>query len=220
MSGGQAQRVAIARCLAADPDALLLDEPLAAIDVQGSAGIRQVLAERLARARQPVLLVTHDLIDLWRLADRVLVLAKGRIVESGTVAEVLRRPRNQFLAHLGGRNLLAGTALGGDALRAGDLVVHGVADIPLASGDATLALIDPAAISVHLTHPEGSPRNVWPAVVTGVEPRGDAARLTCRAEGHPLGVDLTLAAVAELGLMPGVQVWLAVKASQVLLYPR
>ncbi|MBP8920417.1 MAG: ABC transporter ATP-binding protein [Micropruina sp.] len=220
LSGGQAQRVAIARCLAADPDALLLDEPLAAIDVQGSAGIRQVLAERLARARQPVLLVTHDLIDLWRLADRVLVLAKGRIVESGTVAEVLRRPRNQFLAHLGGRNLLAGTALGGDALRAGDLVVHGVADIPLASGDATLALIDPAAISVHLTHPEGSPRNVWPAVVTGVEPRGDAARLTCRAEGHPLGVDLTLAAVAELGLMPGVQVWLAVKASQVLLYPR
>ena len=220
LSGGQAQRVAIARCLAADPDALLLDEPLAAIDVQGAAGIRQVLTERLAQARQPALLVTHDLIDLWRLADRVLVLAEGRIVESGTVAEVMRRPRNQFLAHLGGRNLLAGAALGREALQAGDLVVHGVGDTPLATGDATLALIDPAAIAVHLTHPEGSPRNVWPALVTGVEPRGDAARLTCRADGHTLNVDLTLAAVAELGLAPGVQVWLSVKASQVLLYSR
>ena len=220
LSGGQAQRVAIARCLAADPDALLLDEPLAAIDVQGAAGIRQVLTERLAQARQPALLVTHDLIDLWRLADRVLVLAEGRIVESGTVAEVMRRPRNQFLAHLGGRNLLAGTALGREALQSGELVVHGVGDIPLASGDATLALIDPAAIAVHLTHPEGSPRNVWPAQVTAVEPRGDAARLTCRADGQVLNVDLTLAAVAELGLAPGVRVWLSVKASQVLLYPR
>lgn len=220
LSGGQAQRVAIARCLAADPDALLLDEPLAAIDVQGAAGIRQVLTERLAQARQPALLVTHDLIDLWRLADRVLVLADGRIVESGTVAEVMRRPRNQFLAHLGGRNLLAGTALGREALQSGELVVHGVGDIPLASGDATLALIDPAAIAVHLTHPEGSPRNVWPAQVTAVEPRGDAARLTCRADGQVLNVDLTLAAVAELGLAPGVRVWLSVKASQVLLYPR
>lgn len=220
LSGGQAQRVAIARCLAADPDALLLDEPLAAIDVQGAAGIRQVLTERLAQARQPALLVTHDLIDLWRLADRVLVLAEGRIVESGTVAEVMRRPRNQFLAHLGGRNLLAGTALGREALRAGDLIVHGVGDTPLAAGDATLALIDPAAIAVHLSHPEGSPRNVWPALVSGVEPRGDAARLICRADDHLLNVDLTLAAVAELGLAPGVRVWLSVKASQVLLYPR
>ncbi|MFT4294127.1 MAG: ABC transporter ATP-binding protein [Micropruina sp.] len=220
LSGGQAQRVAIARALAAEPDALLLDEPLAAIDVQGAAEIRQVLTERLAQAQQPVLLVTHDLIDLWRLADRVLVLSEGRIVESGTVADVLRRPRNQFLAHLGGRNLIAGVALGPDALQAGELVVHGVGDTALTRDGATLALLDPAAIAVHLTCPEGSPRNVWPAVVAGVEQRGDAARLNCRAEGHPLAVDLTLAAVAELGLSPGLPVWLSVKASQVLLYPR
>ncbi|MFT4216729.1 MAG: ATP-binding cassette domain-containing protein [Micropruina sp.] len=220
LSGGQAQRVAIARALAAEPDALLLDEPLAAIDVQGAAEIRQVLAERLRTLRLPVLLVTHDLIDLWRLADRVLVLSDGRIVESGAVADVLGRPRNQFLAHLGGRNLIAGVALEQDALQVGDLVVHGVSDTPLTRGDDTLALLDPAAIAVHLGRPEGSPRNVWPAVVTGVEPRGDAARLNCRAEGHPLAVDLTLAAVAELGLTPGLAVWLSVKASQVLLYPR
>ena len=119
-----------------------------------------------------------------------------------------------------GRNLLAGAALGGDALRAGDLVVHGIGDTPLTTGDATLALIDPAAIAVHLAHPEGSPRNVWQAVVTGVESRGDAARLTCSTAGHALNVDLTLAAVAELGLTPGLGVWLSVKASQVLLYPR
>ena len=220
LSGGQAQRVAIARCLAADPDALLLDEPLAAIDVQGAAEIRQVMAQRLAAATQPTLLVTHDVIDLWRLADRVVVLDEGRIVESGSVADVLRRPRNQFLAHLGGRNLIAGVARDRDVLGAGGLVVHGVGDTPLRTGDTTMALIEPAAVSVHLHRPEGSPRNVWPAVIAAVETRGDAVRLACRAEGQPLNVDLTLAAVAELGLAPGQSVWLSVKASQVILYPR
>lgn len=220
LSGGQAQRVGIARALAAEPDALLLDEPLAAIDVQGAAEIRQVLAQRLQALRLPVLLVTHDLIDLWRLADRVVVLTEGRIVEQGSVAQVMRRPRNEFPASLGGRNLIAGVAAGPESLRADGLLVHGLPDAPLASGAATLALIEPAAIAVHRQHPEGSPRNVWPAEVVEVEPRGDAARLLCTASGQPLTVDLTAAAVAELALVPGAAVWLSVKASQVLLYPR
>ena len=220
LSGGQAQRVAIARCLAADPDALLLDEPLAAVDVQGAHEIRTVLAGRLRGLGLPVLLVTHDLIDLWRLADRVLVLDRGRVAGSGTVAEVLRRPRTDFLASLGGRNLIAGVASGAEELTSSGLVVHGRPDAPLPSGTATLALIDPAAISIHRAHPEGSPRNVWPGTVSTVEPRGDAVRLTALASDVPLQVDLTLAAVAELGLAPGVPIWLAVKASQVVLYPR
>ncbi len=220
LSGGQAQRVAIARALAAEPDALLLDEPLAAIDVQGAAEIRQVLAERLQALKLPVLLVTHDLIDLWRLADRVVVLDGGRIVEQGSLAEVMRRPRNEFPASLGGRNLIAGHAAGAEALEAGGLTVHGLPDAPLRFGAQTLALIDPAAIAVHRQHPEGSPRNVWPAQVVSIEPRGDAARLVCTASGQSVIVDLTVAAVAELALAPGVPVWLSVKASQVLLYPR
>lgn len=220
LSGGQAQRVGIARALAAEPDALLLDEPLAAIDVQGAAEIRQVLAERLRALRLPVLLVTHDLIDLWRLADRVVVLSKGRIVEQGSAAQVMRRPRNEFPASLGGRNLIAGVAAGAEAMDADGLVVHGLPDAPLASGTETLALIEPAAIAVHRQRPEGSPRNVWPAEVIAVEPRGDAARLVCTASGQVLTVDLTAAAVAELALVPGTPVWLSVKASQVLLYPR
>ncbi|MCW3158141.1 sulfate/molybdate ABC transporter ATP-binding protein [Micropruina sonneratiae] len=220
LSGGQAQRVAIARALASDPGALLLDEPLATIDVQGAAEIRQVLAERLQQAGRPALLVTHDLVDLWRLADRVVVLERGRVVADGAVADVLRRPRHQFLASLGGRNLLAGRAVDAEALRAGDLVVQGLAAAPLRVGTATLGLIDPAAIAVHLRHPEGSPRNVWPAVVRVVERRGDGVRLGCLAGGQTLAVDLTLAAVAELGLVPGLEVFLSVKASQVQLYPR
>lgn len=220
LSGGQAQRVAIARALASEPEALLLDEPLAAIDVEGSAGIRQALARRLAEAGRPALLVTHDLVDLWRLADRVVVLEAGRVVADGPVAEVLRRPRQQFLASLGGRNLLAGPAEGSEALRAGGLLVHGLADAVLTPEADTLALLDPAAIAVHLRRPEGSPRNVWPATVATVEQRGDGVRLGCLAGGQTLAVDLTLAAVAELGLTPGTPVWLSVKASQVLLYPR
>ena len=220
LSGGQAQRVGIARALAAEPDALLLDEPLSAIDIQGAAELRQVLAQRLQALALPVLLVTHDLIDLWRLADRVVVLAQGRIVEQGSVAQVMRRPRNEFPASLGGRNLLSGVAAGSESMRADGLVVHGLPDVALRAGAETLALIEPAAIAVHRDHPEGSPRNVWPAEVTAVEPRGDAARLVCAASGQSLTVDLTAAAVAELALVPGAPVWLSVKASQVLLYPR
>ena len=109
LSGGQAQRVAIARALAADPEMLLLDEPLAGLDVAAAASIRTVLRGVVTRSGCAVILITHDLLDVFTLADRVLVLESGKIAEIGPVAEILGAPRSHFGARIAGVNLVSGT---------------------------------------------------------------------------------------------------------------
>ena len=96
LSGGQAQRVAIARALAAEPDVLLLDEPLNGLDVAAAAAIRAVLRTVVARTGCAVILITHDLLDVFTLADRVLVLESGKVAETGPVADVLDRAAQSF----------------------------------------------------------------------------------------------------------------------------
>ncbi len=117
LSGGQAQRVAIARALAAEPDVLLLDEPLAGLDVAAAAAIRAVLRTVVTRSGCAVILITHDLLDVFTLADRVLVLEAGKIAEIGPVAEVLAAPRSHFGARIAGVNLVNGTIGPDGALR-------------------------------------------------------------------------------------------------------
>src|SRR5699024_7436973 len=106
LSGGQQQRVALARALATRPDLLLLDEPLAALDVATAPQIRHLLADEVRRTGVTAVVVTHDLVDALVLADRVAVLAGGRIVEHGATLAVFEEPRTPFAAALAGLNLL------------------------------------------------------------------------------------------------------------------
>ena len=112
LSGGQAQRVALARALVLEPDVLLLDEPLAALDAATRIDVRAHLRSDLAAFGGVTLLVTHDPVDALALADRLLVLEAGRVVQDGEPREVARHPRTPYVARLVGLNLLAGTAAG------------------------------------------------------------------------------------------------------------
>src|SRR3954447_8470027 len=112
LSGGQAQRVALARALAVQPDLLLLDEPLAALDARTRLEIRSRLRRHLQEFGGATVLVTHDPLDAMVLADRLVVIEGGAIVQEGSPAEVARRPRTDYVARLVGLNLYRGTAAG------------------------------------------------------------------------------------------------------------
>src|SRR5665811_1967388 len=150
LSGGQAQRVAIARALAGDPLVVLLDEPMAGLDVAVAAEVRHVLAERL-RGRT-ALFVTHEVLDLWTIADRVAVVDGGRVVECGAVDDLLVRPTSTFLAQLSGLTLLSGVERDGDLEVAPGVLVQGLSDPgqPLTRGGRGLAGVPPEAVALYL----------------------------------------------------------------------
>lgn len=208
VSGGQGQRIALARALAAEPRLLLLDEPMAALDVAVLPALRQTL--RRVLADRTVVLVTHDVLDALLLADRVVVLDGGRVVESGPTADVLERPRSAFAARIAGLNLVSGPWRDG--------AVAGVRGIAVGSAPAegapAVAVFRPSAVSVFREAPGGSPRNSLPVTVTELEPHGDQVRV--RAD-H-LTADITVQSAAELDLAPGTSVVFAVKASEVAVY--
>ena len=216
LSGGQAQRVAIARAVATDPRLLLLDEPLAALDVTVAPLVRRVL--RSVLVGRTTVLVTHDLLDALLLSDRVAVLEGGRLVETGPTADVLRHPRTSFTAHLAGLNLLLGTAdASGVTTTAGLHVGAGTSGV--APGTSAAAVFAPNAVSVFVEPPHGSPRTVLPARVGELEPSGDEVRVnTTTATGEGVTASVTPASVAELDLYPGRAVFLAIKATAVSVY--
>ncbi|HEX5332988.1 MAG TPA: ABC transporter ATP-binding protein [Cellulomonas sp.] len=231
LSGGQAQRVALARALACEPQLLLLDEPLAALDARTRLEVRGELRRHLAAFGGPSILVTHDPLEAMVLADRLLVLEAGRIVQEGAPADVARRPATDYVARLVGLNLYTGT-MTDRATRRVDLDAGGVLyaaghgqdaddeDAPAAdqAGTDMLVVLAPTAISIHTSRPDaGSPRNTWTGVVAGLELLTDRVRVA--VDGTPSAlVDITPAAVAELRLAAGQRVWLTAKATEVIAY--
>lgn len=214
LSGGQRQRVALVRALATGPRLLLLDEPLAALDVATRAEVRRDIRTHLSSFRGIRLLVTHDPLEAVALADRLIVIEHGRVIQSGSPAAVTERPRSDYVAELVGVNLYRGQAGGGTVrLPSGQVL----ATTSRAEGDV-FAVIHPRAIVVHRARPEGSSQNVWPGEALGIEPNGDTARL--RVAGPLTAVaEITPRAVAELRLSEGGEVWISVKATEVSVYP-
>jgi molybdate transport system ATP-binding protein len=209
LSGGQAQRVALARALAIEPTMLLLDEPLAALDAATRVDTRRDLRHHLQAHHGVRLVITHDPLDAAALADRIVVIEAGRVVQHGTLAEITARPRSRYVADLVGVNFLAGRAAHGHVEVDGiELVVADAAD-----GDVLLA-IAPRAITLSRVRPEGTARNVWSGVIDGVDRTGDRARVRVRG---PVTVvaEVTAAATDDLHLVDGTDVWVAVKATEI-----
>ncbi|MFF7366135.1 ABC transporter ATP-binding protein [Streptomyces tricolor] len=215
LSGGQAQRVALARALATRPRLLLLDEPLAALDARTRLEVRAQLRRHLAAFDAVSVLVTHDPLDAMVLADRLVVVEDGRVVQEGTPADIARHPRTDYIAQLVGLNLYRGRATGHTVrLDAGP----SIATTEELSGPVFVAF-PPSAVTLFRDRPAGaSARNLWRCEVAGLETHGDQIRADLTGE-LPLAADLTTVAAAELDLHPGAPVWATVKATQTHAYP-
>jgi len=215
LSGGQAQRVALVRALATSPRVLLLDEPLAALDVGTRATVRRDLHRHLESFEGMAILVTHDPVDAYALADRVAILDAGRIVQIGTLTEVTARPRSRYVADLVGVNLVSGDVSEGVlATSSGARVV--IADAPTGP---SLAIIRPHSISLVRDHPDGSSaRNVWAGTVAEIDRLGERARVSI--DGLlPLTAEITVAALEAMQLRSGDDLFATVKATDIEVYP-
>lgn len=220
LSGGQAQRVALARALASEPRLLLLDEPMAALDVSVAPILRRVL-RRVLDGRSAIV-VTHDLLDALLLSQRIVVLEQGRVAESGPTDEVLRHPKTRFTARIAGLNLVRGSYRGGCVEHASDLRIEGnhQEGAELAEAAPAAAVFSPSAVTISTEQPHGSARNMLAVTIAELEPTGEMVRV--RADdrhGHFLSADVTMHSVAELDLYPGREVVYSVKAASVTIYP-
>lgn len=212
LSGGQAQRVALARALAGDPAYLLLDEPLSALDAEIRAEVRSFLRAMVDGYDGPCLLVTHDAVEALTLADRILVLEDGRVVQEGVPAAIARHPATPYVARLVGLNLYRGV------LRDGRLAVAGGGEIACAAGSlhgSVVATIRPSAVTLFASEPHGtSARNVWLGRIAAVEVAGERVRVEVASTPRVIA-EVTALALADLRVGAGDKVWAAIKATDV-----
>ena len=210
LSGGQAQRVALARALAATPRLLLLDEPLSAVDASARVELRRELRAHLDAFHGVRIVVVHDALEAFALADRIAVLETGRVVQIGSAAELCRQPRSPYVADLIGLNFFRGRSEGGrfTTSSGGQLVIASSPNGPV------FATLHPRAVSLFRERPDGSPRNVWQAPIDSIETAVDRLRVHI-AGALPLVAEVTPAAMADLNLRAGDRIWVAVKATEI-----
>lgn len=219
LSGGEAQRVALARALIHQPRLLLLDEPLAALDVGARGKLRSLLRRTLAGFEGVRLLVTHDPVEAMSLAERLVLLEGGRVTQEGTPDAIRAAPRSRYAAELVGVNLFRGRLVrlpdGAGALETptGAIVTAWPpgAEEPV---EEVLGVLSPADVSLFLDPPEGSARNLLRGPVESVDRVGDRARVRV-ASAPPVVAEVTLGSARRLGLREGVPVWASFKAVEV-----
>ncbi len=215
LSGGQAQRVALARALATEPRLLLLDEPLAALDVGDRGDVRRDLRRHLATFDGVRLLVTHDPVDAYALADRVVILEAGRVVQAGTLVEVTAQPRSRYVADLVGVNLSPGRPTTGRSPTStgGRVVSADPVDGP------AFAVIQPHAVALYPVAARRQPAQRVARHGRRRRPLADRVRVSLIGE-VPLVAEMTRPGRSRTSdLRPGLRVWATVKATEVTLYP-
>jgi molybdenum ABC transporter ATP-binding protein len=211
LSGGERQRVAIARALARNPRVLLLDEPMAALDPHTRGGIRAELHDLLRELSLPALLVTHDFEDAAALADRVGVVAEGRLRQIGTPGDLLGSPADPFVARLAGANVLSGVAARTASGLTGVLLDAGPTIFAADAGSGRIdVVVYPWDISLARQAPDDSALNHVRDEIVSLTPLGNRARVRLRL----LTAEVTSASVDRLQLRPGDHVVASFKATQ------
>ncbi len=226
LSGGQQQRVAVARALARRPDALLLDEPFSAVDRMTRFRLQRELAELRDHLSMPVILVTHDLEEAARLADRIAVMHRGGILQTGDVTEVMTRPATPAVARLVGiRNVFDGVVL--DERTAGNLSIGwrghrletAIAD-GFAAGEPVTWCIPADNVIVHRRDrpSRGEHENPVQGHVRSAVRLGETTELVVEVggpEGHPLHCAIPTHVARRNGIQAGLTIGVSLKADAI-----
>ena len=211
LSAGERQRAAIARSLAARPKVLFLDEPFSALDIQGKRRGRSLLKEALAIGVSGCLMVTHDLVDAFTLADRVMIIEGGKLTQFDVPDRIRSRPGSEWIADLVGWNYYEGIGEGSVVtLPHGTTIFTAQDDL---DGPTSIS-INPASVSIFKSQPSGSPRNSWLSSIQNIEILGGRARVSLVGE-IDICADITTVAANELRQSISSEVWVSVKATEV-----
>lgn len=211
LSAGERQRAAIARSLAARPKVLFLDEPFSALDIQGKRRGRSLLKEALAIGVSGCLMVTHDLVDAFTLADRVMIIEGGKLTQFDVPDRIRLRPGSEWIADLVGWNYYEGIGEGSVVtLPHGTTIFTAQDDL---DGPTSIS-INPASVSIFKSQPSGSPRNSWLSSIQNIEILDGRARVSLVGE-IDICADITTAAANELRQSISSEVWVSVKATEV-----
>ena len=214
LSLGEAQRVALARTLARNPQILMLDEPLASLDVQSRTAIRALL-RRLNLAGQTIIHVTHDYHEAFALATRVAVLENGQIAQLGTPDEIFHHPKSRFVAEFVGiKNFFHGVVEMHDGerrFRSPSLEITLPESTPTGYGCVMFSSHD---VTLSVEKPHGSARNVLHGRVVDIEPVPGGLEVSVDV-GIVICALITRSSLKELTIAAGLSVWLSFKATSV-----
>jgi molybdopterin-binding protein len=215
LSGGELQRIALARTLIQEPGILLLDEPLASMDIQLRAGLRSLL-RTLNRQGQTIIHVTHDYEEALSLASRIAVIHNGRILQEGTPEEVFRNPRSEFVAHFTGARNFFRTHILSDGHQVIASVTDQIRFILASDPEDTegFVMLRSEDIVLSVKAPETSAVNVFHGIVKEVVPTRSGVEVIIDI-GIPVQSLVTTQSVQTLKISEGSPIWLSFKASAV-----
>ena len=217
LSGGEAQRVALARSLVLEPEVLLLDEPTANLDPVSTANIEQLISYVARQHNTTMIIATHDMSQGQQLADRIGVLLDGRLVQTGNATDIFRSPQNEEVAHfVGMENIIEGLIIANNegiaTVNIGSNAIQVVSNHP--AGKEVYACIRPEDITLALSSTQSSARNSFQAKVTQVTFLGPLSRVEISC-GFRLVVLVTKISAEELNLQVGREVYATFKATGV-----
>ncbi|RUM33569.1 MAG: Fe3+/spermidine/putrescine ABC transporter ATP-binding protein [Archaeoglobus sp.] len=220
LSGGEKQRVAIARALVVRPRILLMDEPFSALDEKTRENLRAIVKKAVREYDTihdtAVVHVTHDFEDVFALANKVVVMNAGKVVQIGTVEDIFCKPTSDFVADFVGTNFVRGKVLESSditAVRVGNVVIY-TTDVAKPGIEVTLS-IRPEAIILARELGESSAQNILPARVMKIRKRGHLLWLILDVDGLMLRAVITPNAAELLGIKEGVKLYTMFKASNV-----
>ena len=217
LSGGEAQRVALARSLVLEPEVLLLDEPTANLDPVSTAKIEQLISYVARQRNTTVIMATHDMSQGQQLADRIGVLLDGRLIQTGNATDIFHSPLNEEVAHFVGiENIIEGVIIANNegiaTVNIGGNAIPAVSNYP--AGKEVYSCIRPEDITLALSSTQSSARNSFHAKITRVTTLGPLSRVEIDC-GFRLVALVTKISAEELNLQVGREVYATFKATGV-----